>query len=114
EIEVGGDLFRGRAGRQLPEDLDLAFRELLERESALRQALQRESLRDVVAHGPFAPGDGTDCLDEHRRLAALGDIAARTGVEGGLHQRRLAVHAEDENARAAAAQADVPDRLETA
>ena len=98
EIEVGGDLLRGRAGRELPR---ISISRSPSRSSidcdgirlsiGQRRGRCRRSSRVRRARPSGSP-------DQRRRLAALGDIAAGAGVEGGLHQRRLAVHAEHENA----------------
>src|SRR5262249_57860275 len=109
EVEVRGDLLLGRTGRELSQDLDLAFSQLFKLVARRAEAVFRQSARDVVADRPLAAGDRTDRPDEHSRLAALSHIAARTGVERSLHLRRFAVHAEDEYARTAVAQSDVPD-----
>jgi hypothetical protein len=88
----------GCAASQLPEDLDLPFPQLVERRSRAGTGFPSPDVRDVVAHRMFAARHGADRLDERGRLAALGDIAARPGAEGGLHQRGLAVHAEHQDA----------------
>ena len=114
EIEIGGDLFRGRAGRELPQKFDFPLAQTIERRLRGVEALRRQAMRDVVAHRAFVMRDRPDRPDQRRRFGAFGDIAAGAGVEGSLHQRRLAVHAEDQNARAAVARSDVADRLQSA
>src|SRR6202012_1924974 len=52
--------------------------------------------------------------DKHCRFVALRNIAARAGIESGLHQQRFGVHAEDENARTDVTRLDVPYRFKAA
>jgi predicted Zn-dependent peptidase len=69
-----------------------------ERLVILEELAMDDDSPDDVAHRMFAARYGADRLDEGGWLAALGHVAARPGAEGGLHQRGLAMHAEDQDA----------------
>ena len=75
---------------------------------------EREPLGDLGVEMAAAGGDLLHRRDHHPRRAALREVAARAGRERLLHEHRVLVHAEDEDARVRVAQHDAPDRLEAA
>ncbi len=76
--------------------------------------LEREPLGDLGVEMAPACGDLLHRRDHHPRRAALREVAARAGRERLLHEHRVLVHAEYEDARVLVAQPDAPDRLEAA
>ena len=82
--------------------------------SCAAHLLEREPLGDLGVEVAAAGRDLLHGRDEHLRRAAFRDVAARTGGERLLHEHRVLVHAEHEDARVLVAQPNAPNRLEPA